>query len=48
MRINLGAGDAELLPPQGLRLDDLFWHDVTFKSDGGDLTLTVDGIHQTE
>lgn len=47
MRINLGAGESEVVTPQGLRFDDLMWHTVDVKRVDANLTLTVDGFLQS-
>jgi chondroitin sulfate proteoglycan 4 len=48
VRINLGAGEAEVATPRGLRLDDLAWHDVRIHRKDADFTLTVDGLHSSK
>lgn len=48
MRINLGAGEAEVATPNGLRLNDLGWHEVRIHRKDADFTLTVDGLHSTK
>lgn len=45
VRINLGAGEAEVATPTGLRLDDLAWHEVRIQRKDADFSLTVDGLH---
>uniref|UniRef100_T1IWI3 Laminin G domain-containing protein n=1 Tax=Strigamia maritima TaxID=126957 RepID=T1IWI3_STRMM len=47
VRINLGAGEAELTSPPGLRLNDLMWHDVNLERTNADMLLVVDTIHRT-
>ncbi|CAL4067980.1 unnamed protein product [Meganyctiphanes norvegica] len=47
VRINVGAGESELSSPQGLRLDDLAWHQISIDRVSSDLTLTIDDIHTT-
>ena len=48
VRINLGAGEAEVATPRGIRLDDLLWHHVRIHRKDADFTLTVDGVHSTK
>ncbi|XP_052121677.1 chondroitin sulfate proteoglycan 4 isoform X2 [Frankliniella occidentalis] len=45
VRINLGAGEAEVDSPRGLRLDDLVWHEVELTRKEADVTITIDHIH---
>lgn len=45
VRINLGAGEAEVATPTGLRLDDLVWHEVRIQRKDADFILTVDNLH---
>lgn len=45
VRINLGAGEAEVDSPRGLRLDDLVWHEVELSRKEADVTITIDHIH---
>lgn len=48
VRVNLGAGEAEMATPRDLRLDDLAWHDVHIHGKDADFTLTVDGVHTSK
>ncbi|KAK3912268.1 Chondroitin sulfate proteoglycan 4 [Frankliniella fusca] len=45
VRINLGAGEAEVDSPRGLRLDDLVWHEVELTRKEADVTIIIDHIH---
>ena len=48
VRINLGAGEAEVATPRGFRLDDLRWHHVRIHRKDADFTMTVDGVHSAK
>lgn len=45
VHINLGAGEPDLPPPKGLRLDDLVWHQVSLSRKDGVINVTIDNIH---
>ncbi|XP_067134539.1 LOW QUALITY PROTEIN: chondroitin sulfate proteoglycan 4-like [Centruroides vittatus] len=47
VRINLGAGEAVLNSPHGLKLNDLLWHEVEIHRTDAELTLNIDNIHST-
>ncbi|GBN14554.1 hypothetical protein AVEN_159053-1, partial [Araneus ventricosus] len=47
VRINLGAGEAVLSSTPGLSLNDLLWHELELHRTDADLTLVIDGIHDT-
>lgn len=48
ININLGSGEAEVVSPSSLKLNDLEWHDVSIERKDANLTLMIDKSHKVQ
>ncbi|XP_056646513.1 chondroitin sulfate proteoglycan 4 [Diorhabda sublineata] len=48
ININLGSGEAEVVSPDNVKLNDLKWHDVSIKREDANLTLIIDKSHKIQ
>ncbi|XP_050497411.1 chondroitin sulfate proteoglycan 4 [Diabrotica virgifera virgifera] len=48
VNINLGSGEAEVVSPGNLKLNDLKWHEVSIERRDANLTLIIDKSHKVQ